>query len=206
MGLTYVVLTSVDRDDLPDQGAGHFAECVRAIRRATPEVLVEVLTPDWRGDERCAETIAASGANVLAHNVEVVERLQRSMRDARCSYGVSLSTLRAYKRIAPERFTKSSLMLGAGETSGEVVEALRDLREAGVSIVTLGQYLRPSPQHAPVVRWVHPDEFAFYRREAEVMGFRFAASGPLVRSSYRAGELFLESMLRRGGADGARHA
>jgi lipoic acid synthetase len=196
MGLTYVVLTSVDRDDLPDQGAGHFAACVRAIREADPRILVEVLTPDWRGDEGCAAVVAASGAEVLAHNVEVVRRLQPAMRDVRCSYEVSLSILRAYKRLAPGRLTKSSLMVGCGETGEEVRETLGDLRAAGVDIVTLGQYLRPSPWHAPVVRYVPPDEFAAWERAAVEMGFRFVASGPLVRSSYRAGELFLEGMLR----------
>ena len=202
MELSYVVLTSVDRDDLPDQGSGHYAACVRAIKAESPQVLVEVLTPDWLGDEACARTLAESGADVLAHNVEVVPRLQRSMRDARCSYEQSLQTLRHYQRHAAERHTKSSLMLGCGEEPEEVVQTLRDLRDAGVSLVTLGQYLRPTPKHAPVVRWAPPEEFAFYKQEAEAMGFLFAASGPLVRSSYRAGEAYVEGLLR-GGRRGA---
>jgi lipoic acid synthetase len=200
MGLTHVVLTSVNRDDLPDQGASHFAQCVRAIKRLDSRVIVEVLTPDWQGDESCARVIALSGAEILAHNVEVVRRLQRTLRDARCDYDTSLALLRAYRRLAPERYTKSSIMVGAGEDGGEVLETLSDLREAGVSLVTIGQYLRPSPKHAPVVRYVHPDEFAAWEREAQAMGFLYAASGPLVRSSYRAGELFVASLPRRGGS------
>jgi lipoic acid synthetase len=201
MELRYVVLTSVDRDDLPDQGAAHYAACVRAIKAASPEVLVEVLTPDWQGDDACARALAESGADVLAHNVEVVPRLQRSMRDARCSYDVSLATLRAYKRHAPERHTKSSIMVGCGETEAEVLEVLRDLRGAGVSVVTVGQYLRPTPKHAEVARFAHPDEFAAYERAAREMGFLFCASGPLVRSSYRAGELFMRALLEGQRAD-----
>jgi len=200
MELSYVVLTSVDRDDLHDQGANHYAECVRAIKRETPRVLVEVLTPDWMGDAECARILATSGADVLAHNVEVVARLQRSMRDARCSYEQSLATLRNYKHSAPARHTKSSIMVGCGETEDEVLETLRDLRAAGVSIVTIGQYLRPTPKHAEVVRFAHPDEFARYKAAAAKMGFLFAASGPLVRSSYRAAEAFVEGLLHGEGA------
>ena len=195
-GLRYVVLTSVNRDDLADQGAHHYAACVRAIKTRRPDILVEVLTPDWQGSPVLCDVLADSGADVLAHNVEVVERLQRTMRDARCAYATSLDTLRHYRARAPDQHTKSSIMLGCGETTEEVMATLRDLREVGVSLVTLGQYLRPTPKHAPVERWVHPDEFALYKREAEAMGFLFAASGPLVRSSYRAGEVFMEGLLR----------
>jgi lipoic acid synthetase len=198
MGLRHVVLTSVNRDDLPDQGAGHFAACVREILHLNPGVVVEVLTPDWQGDEDCAKVIAESGAEILAHNVEVVRRLQRSMRDARCDYDLSLGLLRAYRRLAPKRFTKSSVMVGAGETEDEVLQTLYDLREAGVSLVTIGQYLQPTPRHAPVVRYVHPDEFAAWEQEARALGFRDVASGPLVRSSYHAGELFAASGAGRG--------
>lgn len=204
-GLRYVVLTSVDRDDLPDQGAHHYAACVRAIKTRSPEILVEVLTPDWQGDAALCDVLADSGADVLAHNVEVVPRLQRHMRDARCDYETSLKTLRQYKARAPQKHTKSSIMVGCGETPEEVVETLRELRRAGVSLVTVGQYLRPTPKHAPVERFVHPDEFAEYKREAEAMGFLFAACGPLVRSSYRAAEVFMEGHLRanRVGGEGA---
>src|SRR5262249_26271564 len=153
-------------------------------KKMDERVLVEILTPDWQGNLDCALIAAESGAEVLAHNVEVVERLQRTIRDARCNYVASLSILRAYQRFAPERHTKSSIMLGVGETHDEVLRTLSDLREVGVSIVTLGQYLRPSPAHAPVERYVPPDEFEAYRREAQGMGFLFVASGPLVRSSY----------------------
>jgi len=193
LDLDYVVLTSVDRDDLPDQGAAHFAETVREIKRRSPHMLVEVLTPDFTGDRRAIETIAGSGADVLAHNVEVVRRLQRSVRDVRCGYDQSLAVLEGFKRAAPKAFTKSSIMLGLGETGVEVAEAMRDLRAAGVDFLTLGQYLRPSPRHAAVHEYVPPSRFDALRREGERLGFEFVAAGPLVRSSYRAGEFFIKS-------------
>ena len=195
LGLTYVVLTSVDRDDLPDGGAAHFAQTVRAIKARDPEILVETLVPDFQGDPSAIRTALGGGQEVFDHNVETVRRLQGSVRDPRANYEQSLFVLRHAKEVRPDVHTKSSIMLGLGETEGEVLETLRDLRAAGVDIVTLGQYLRPSAWHLPVVEYVPPEAFEAYRRQAMAMGFRYAAAGPLVRSSYRAGEFFLESRL-----------
>lgn len=196
MDLAYVVLTMVDRDDLADGGAAHVARTVSAIHARSPELLVETLVGDFGGDERAIETVVQRGSpDVYAHNVEVVPSLQRKMRDARCSWERSLTTLRA-ARAAGAVVTKSSLMVGCGETEQEVHEALEQLRAAEVSVVTIGQYLRPTPKHAPIVRYVEPAEFDAYKRAGEALGFQFVASGPLVRSSYRAAEAFLEGKLR----------
>jgi lipoic acid synthetase len=200
MELDYVVLTSVDRDDLPDGGAAHFAATVRAVREASPETLVEVLIPDFRGDPVALATLLASRPDVVAQNLETVERLTHPVRDPRAGYRQTLELLARVKRMAPGTFTKSSLMLGLGEEPDEVRSALRDLREAGAEFVTLGQYLRPTPEHLPVQRYVTPAEFEAWRVEAESMGFLVAASGPLVRSSYRAGEFAIRAVLRRKGA------
>jgi len=197
MGLRYVVLTSVDRDDLPDGGAAHFAATVRAIKRRTPDMVVEVLIPDFRGDVHALRRIVESGADVVAHNVETVERLTPRVRDRRATYEQSLRVLADLKSIDPALFTKSSIMVGLGETADEVDGAMRDLRRVGVDVLTLGQYLRPSQKHLPVVEYVHPDQFEAWRRAGEAMGFMYVASGPLVRSSYRAGEFFLEGLVRR---------
>ncbi len=204
-GLKYVVLTSVDRDDVPDGGAGQFAATIRALRQASPGVRVEVLVPDYL-DERLA-TLLEAAPDVLAHNVEVVRRLSPSVRDRRASYDRSLDTLRQAARMRPGQLTKSSIMVGLGETPEEVRECLRDLREAGVRLVTLGQYLRPTTRNLPVVRYVPPEEFAELDRDARAMGFEFVASGPLVRSSYRAAELFVGRRLASGaGGMGAAEA
>jgi lipoic acid synthetase len=194
MGVGYVVITSVDRDDLPDGGAAHYAECVRAIRRASPATVVETLIPDYVG--RDLELLMAARPDVLAHNVEVVPRLQRKIRDPRCSFERSLETLRGARSLAPGGFTKSSLMLGLGETHDEVLEAMGLLRSAGVDFLTLGQYLRPSEDHAPVREYVEPARFAELQLRGQELGFRYVASGPLVRSSYKAGEFFFERMVR----------
>jgi lipoic acid synthetase len=194
MGVGYVVITSVDRDDLADGGAGHYAECVREIRRQSPTTVVETLIPDYVGPD--LEFLMAARPDVLAHNVEVVPRLQRKIRDPRCSYERSLETLREAKRSAPRGFTKSSLMLGLGESHDEVLEGMRLLRDAGVDFLTLGQYLRPSENHAPVREYVEPARFADLQVRGEELGFRYVASGPLVRSSYRAGEYFFERLVR----------
>jgi lipoic acid synthetase len=194
MAVGYVVITSVDRDDLEDGGAGHYAECVREIRRQSPATVIETLVPDY--EERNLAFLMDAGPDVLAHNVEVVPRLQRKIRDPRCSYERSLETLRAARRLAPGSFTKSSLMLGLGETHDEVLEAMRLLRAAEVDFLTLGQYLRPSEGHAPVREYVEPVRFADLQVRGEKMGFRYVASGPLVRSSYKAGEFFFERMVR----------
>jgi lipoic acid synthetase len=196
LGLTYVVLTMVDRDDLPDGGADHVARTVESLKRRDPRVLVELLTGDFLGDEDAIARVAACGADVLAHNVETVERLQREVRDARCGYELSLRVLERYGRLAPRSFTKSSLMLGLGETDEDLERAFLDLRARGVSILTLGQYLRPSAWHLPVKEYVPPARFEALGERALGHGFSFVASGPLVRSSYRAGELFIESKIR----------
>ncbi len=194
LNLKYAVITTVCRDDLPDQGAGHIAECVREIRRRCPDLLIEFLIQDFRGDGACLRTVVESAPDVLAHNLETVERLTCAVRDAKAGYGQSLEVLREIKKLDSKRLTKSSLMLGLGETDDEVAAALKDLREAGVDILTLGQYLRPtsSSRHLPVTEYVHPDRFRDWERIAKSMGFLYVASGPFVRSSYRAGEFFLE--------------
>ena len=197
IGLTYVVLTSVDRDDLPDGGASHFAQTVRAIKTTDPTILVETLVPDFRGDPEAIRTVLGGGQEVFDHNVETVPRLQATVRDPRANYEQSLFVLRHAKEVRPDVYTKSSIMLGLGETRNEVIDTLRDLRAADVDIVTLGQYLRPSAWHLAVNEYVSPESFEWYRRQAEDLGFLYVASGPLVRSSYRAGEFFLESMLRQ---------
>jgi lipoic acid synthetase len=194
LGVGYVVITSVDRDDLADGGAGHFAECVRQIRRQSPQTVVETLIPDYV--DQPLETLLAARPDVLAHNVEVVPRLQRKIRDPRCSFERSLTTLRQAKERQPDGYTKSSLMLGLGESQEEVVEAMELLRGVGVDFLTLGQYLRPSENHAPVREYVEPSRFADLQVRGEKLGFRYVAAGPLVRSSYRAGEFFFERMVR----------
>ena len=197
LGLRYVVLTSVDRDDLPDGGASHFARTVREIKARDPEILVEALIPDFQGDVEAVRAVVDAGVDVLDHNVETVRRLQASVRDPRAGYDRSLSVLRTAKGIRPDVFTKSSIMLGLGETRDEVLATMRDLREAGVDIVTLGQYLRPSDWHLPVQEYVPPEAFDALRIAGEAMGFLYVAAGPLVRSSYRAGEYFLENVIRQ---------
>jgi lipoyl synthase len=195
LGLRYVVLTMVDRDDLPDGGAAHVAACVAALRATLPELGVETLVGDFAGDEAAIDALLAEPADVLGHNVEVVERLTGKMRDRRCSYRQSLDVLAMFKRKRPDRLTKSSIMLGLGETMDELRQTLGDLRAVGVDMVTLGQYLRPSRKHAPVLEYVPPRVFAALEQEARALGFLWVASGPLVRSSYRAGELFVARRL-----------
>lgn len=193
MGLRYVVLTSVDRDDLPDGGAAHYAATIAAIKARTPEVVVEALTPDFSGDESAVRRLVESGVDVFAQNLETVERLTHPVRDPRAGYGLTLRVLALAKGLAPAVLTKSSLMLGLGETEDELFQAMDDLLAAGVSLLTLGQYLRPTLNHLPVVRWVPPEDFARYREVGLAKGFREVASGPLVRSSYRADRVFAES-------------
>lgn len=202
MGLKYVVLTMVDRDDLPDGGAGHVAATIAAIKRRNPEILVEALVGDWLTDseQRTREQIAAvlaGGPDVYAHNIETVLRLTPRVRDYRCGYVRSLQTLRTAKEIRPDIVTKSSLMLGLGETEREVDQAMDDLREYGVDVVTFGQYLRPTMLHLPVKEHVTPARFQALQRRAETKGFLYVASGPLVRSSYKAAEFYLAGMLRQ---------
>jgi len=195
IGLDYVVLTSVDRDDLPDQGAGQFAETIRAIKERDPSILVECLIPDFQGEKRLVRKIIDAEPDVIAHNVETVERLQWPVRDRRAGYEQSLSVLRQVDRES-DIHTKTSLMLGVGEYAHEIYQTLSDLRQTGVDIVTLGQYLQPSRSHLEVSEYVHPDAFDTWERVAEAeLGFLYCAAGPMVRSSYRASELFVESVL-----------
>ena len=198
IGLEYVVLTSVDRDDLPDQGAGHFAETIREIKRRDPSILVEVLIPDFQGEDELVRKIIDADPDVIAHNVETVERLQWPVRDRRAGYEQSLSVLRQAAREG-DAYTKTSLMLGVGEYDHEVYRTLGDLREVGVDIVTFGQYLQPSRSHLEVFDYVHPDKFDVWKTIAEEeFGFLYCASGPMVRSSFKAGEFFVEALLRDG--------
>jgi lipoyl synthase len=211
--LQYVVMTMVNRDDLLDGGAEHVARTVGRLRQLRPDILIETLVGDFQGHMSAVDAVADASPDVFAHNVECVRRLQRTVRDARAGYDLTLGVLRRAKerwaRVpGPEgrsfqRLTKSSIMVGLGETDDEVVETMRDLRGAGVDVVTVGQYLRPTPKHHEVVRFVPPDTFAAYERAARGMGFLYAASGPLVRSSYRAAEVFLHSLLGGEGERGA---
>jgi lipoic acid synthetase len=186
MGLRYVVLTSVDRDDLTDGGAGHYAKCIQAIKAVNPETAVEALTPDFRGSAAAVAVVVGSGLDVFAQNLETVERLTGIVRDPRAGYDQTLGVLAEAKQVRRDLLTKSSLMLGLGEQDDEIRQAMDDLREHGVDILTLGQYLRPTRNHLTVARWVHPDEFDRYREWGLERGFTEVASGPLVRSSYRA--------------------
>ena len=190
MGLKYVVLTSVDRDDLPDGGASHYAACVRAIKARSPETVVEALTPDFSGVLSSVETVLNSGVEVHAQNMETVERLTHYVRDPRAGYQQTLNVLEHAKRYRPDVLTKTSLMLGLGERDDEVRCTMDDLRAIDVDILTLGQYLRPTVNHLPVERYVSPEEFERYRRWGLEIGFLEVVAGPLVRSSYRAERVF----------------
>ena len=195
--LNYVVLTSVDRDDLPDEGAGHFAKTISHIKKQSPDLLVEVLTPDFSGRRECLDLIVLAKPDVFAHNVETVRRLTPTVRDPRAGYNQSLKVLEWVKKQAPSIYTKSSLMLGLGETKAEVLETLKDLRAVGCDVITFGQYLQPAQRHLPVHEYISPKEFENWKYQAEAMGFLYCASGPLVRSSYRAGEFFIKSLIER---------
>jgi lipoic acid synthetase len=186
MGLSYIVLTSVNRDDLADGGAAHFAACVQAIRARAPQTAVEALTPDFQGVMRDVETVVDSGLQVFAQNLETVRRLTHPVRDPRAGYEQTLAVLAHAKRHRPDVLTKTSLLLGLGETDEEIFTAMDELRAANVDILTLGQYLRPTANHLPVIRYVTPEQFATYREAGLARGFRECVSGPLVRSSYRA--------------------
>jgi lipoyl synthase len=204
MKLKYIVLTSVNRDDLPDGGAGHYAACVRAIKESSPQTAVEALTPDFQGVLADVATVVDSGLEVFAQNIETVRRLTHPVRDPRAGYEQTLRVLEHSKRHNPAVLTKSSLMLGLGETDAEIVQTLDDLRTAGVDIVTLGQYLRPTANHLPIERFVTPAEFDHYREVALARGFLECVSGPLVRSSYRAEQALNRNNagLDNGGASG----
>lgn len=197
MDLEYVVITSVDRDDLEDQGSGHFARTVATIKKLAPDLIVEILTPDFRGDSECVRTVVESKPDVFAHNVETVERLTPSVRDPRATYRQTLRVLEMVKEIDPTRYTKTSLMLGLGETDEEILQTLKDLRKISCDVVTFGQYLQPTSRHLKVVEYITPEKFADWQKIAEEMGFLYVASGPLVRSSYRAGEFFMKGIIDR---------
>lgn len=195
MGLDYVVLTSVNRDDLPDGGAAHFADVIRAIRVASPHTLIEVLTPDFQGVARDVATVLDAAPDVFAHNVETVEALTPTLRDRRAHYRQSLAVLQAARAHRPQTVTKTSIMLGIGETQAQVEQTLADLRAVDCDAVTFGQYLRPSPWHQEVLEFIAPEAFAHWQQRAAELGFRYCASGPLVRSSYRAGEFYLRGLV-----------
>lgn len=197
MDLEYVVLTSVDRDDLEDEGSGHFAETIRVIKQHNPELIVEVLTPDFSGHEELIAKVVDARPDVFAHNVETVRRLQGRVRDPRASYDQSLAVLDFAKRRNPRRFTKTSLMFGLGESSDEIMQTLRDLRDIDCDVVTFGQYLQPTKTKLKVEKFYTPAEFNYWQAEAESMGFLYVASGPLVRSSYRAGEFFMKGVIEK---------
>ena len=186
MALRYVVITSVDRDDLRDGGAGHFVDCIRKVRELSPRTRIEILTPDFRGRlDRALEVLDAAPPDVMNHNLETVPRLYRQARPG-SDYAHSLKLLKDFKARHPRTPTKSGLMVGLGETNEEILDVMRDLRAHEVDMLTIGQYLQPSKHHLPVARFVHPDEFAMFEREATAMGFVNAACGPMVRSSYHA--------------------
>ncbi|KAK9320775.1 hypothetical protein V1517DRAFT_196985 [Lipomyces orientalis] len=196
-GLGYVVLTTVDRDDLPDGGAHHFAETIAKIKQKAPHILVEALTGDFQGDLAMVELMARSGLDVYAHNVETVEDLTKYVRDRRATFRQSLAVLEAAKNAKEGLVTKSSIMLGLGETEAQLEDTLRELRKVSVDVVTFGQYMRPTKRHMKVTEYITPEAFEKWRLRALEMGFLYCASGPLVRSSYKAGEAFIENVLRK---------
>ena len=195
MGLTYVVLTSVDRDDLSDGGASHFARTIRLVKERNPSMLVEVLIPDFQGDVADLKQVVDARPDVIAHNIETTMSLTPTVRDQRAHYWQSLSVLRNVKKLSPHLYTKSSIMVGLGESEEEVTQSMVHLRQADVDFLTVGQYLRPSSRHLKVVEYVRPEQFERYKKMGEGLGFRYVASGPLVRSSYRAGEFFIRSVI-----------
>jgi lipoic acid synthetase len=196
LGLKYVVITSVDRDDLSDGGARHFAATIKAIKKHDPEVITEVLIPDFQGNTEDLKAIVDAGPEVIAHNIETTRPLTPRIRDPRASYEQSLTVLRGIKELSPRSYSKSSIMLGLGENVEDLLQTMKDLRAVGVDILTLGQYLRPSKGHVPVIDYISPERFKHFKSEAEQLGFLYVASGPFIRSSYRAGEFFVEALIR----------
>ncbi|MBY0315363.1 MAG: lipoyl synthase [Bdellovibrionales bacterium] len=197
MGLEYVVITSVNRDDLADQGTDHFARTIRTIKENDPKLIVEVLTPDFRGNFELVKQLTESKPDVFAHNIETVERLTPKVRDPRAKYRQSLDVLKWVKEVDPTRYTKTSVMMGLGETDEEVIQALHDLRAVGCDVVTFGQYLQPTKRHLKVIEFITPEKFKFWEEKALSMGFMYCASGPLVRSSYKAGEYFIKGVIEK---------
>jgi lipoic acid synthetase len=196
-GLSYVVITSVCRDDLSDQGSSHFAECIRAIKRSNPNTLVELLIPDFRNDEECLQRIVDARPDVVGHNIETVRSLSRNVRDARASYDQSLGVLKRIKELDSRVYTKSAVMLGLGEGETEVLQAMDDLRAAAVDFIAIGQYLRPTERQIAVSEYIKPERFEYYKKKAQEKGFLYAAAGPFVRSSYRAGEHFIRAIVNK---------
>jgi lipoic acid synthetase len=197
LGLEYIVVTSVNRDDRPDGGASHFAAAITALKRESPKTTVEVLIPDFQGVESSLEIVAKAHPHVVAHNVETVERLTPTVRDRRAKYAQSLRVLEYLKHRPEKLYTKTSIMIGLGETDEELEQTFKDLRNVGCDVLTLGQYLQPSQYHLRVERFVSPEKFAEYQKLAESYGFLYVASGPLVRSSYRAAEFFMKGLMER---------
>jgi lipoyl synthase len=196
-GLKYVVITSVCRDDLPDGGANHIAKTIKSVKTQCPQTIVEPLIPDFQGNRHALEKIIGSGPEVISHNIETVARLSPLIRDPRATYQQSLHVLEMIKDIDCRIYTKSSMMLGLGETEVEVMQAAKDLRSVGVDIVSMGQYLQPTNRHLPVKEYISPEKFESYKRKIEKMGFVYAVAGPFVRSSYKAGELFITNIVNR---------
>lgn len=199
--LQYTVITSVTRDDLPDQGASHWAACIRAIKERTPEVIVEALIPDFQAERRCIEKVVEAHPDVIGHNIETVKRLQEKVRDPRAGYERSLQVLEAIKNLDDAIYTKSSIMLGLGEKEEEVLQAMEDLRDADVDILTLGQYLPPSKDHLQVERYVSPEKFEALKQKALRKGFSYVVAGPLVRTSYKSAEFFVKNIMREKGGN-----
>ena len=197
MGLKYVVITSVNRDDLEDQGAGHFARTVETIKDNDPDLIVEILTPDFRGRMDLVDQLVIAKPHVFAHNVETVERLTPSVRDPRATYKQSLSVLERIKKEDPNIYSKTSIMLGLGESDEEVLQTLKDLKSVGCDVVTFGQYLQPKTRHLKVQEFVTPEKFDEWKQIADDMEFLYCASGPLVRSSYKAGEFFMKGVIEK---------
>ena len=193
----YVVLTCVNRDDLEDQGALHLAECIKEVKKAYPGIIVEILIPDFRGNKNLLSTIVEARPKVIAHNIETVERLQKKVRDVRANYSQSIKVLENIKKLDSSIYSKSSIMLGLGESDEEIIQAMRDLRSVDVDILTIGQYLRPSSWHLPINNFVEPSKFKYFEQKGLELGFKFVASGPFVRSSYKAGELFVKNVIKK---------
>ena len=196
MNLNYVVLTTVNRDDLPDQGASHISRCIKATQKTSPRLLIEILMPDFRGEKELIQKIIDASPAVLAHNLETVRRLTPEVRDYRADYEQSLEVLRYLKTNCPKGYTKSSMMLGLGESRREILQAMEDMRDSGVDFLTIGQYLQPTRKHLKVVKFLQPEEFNELGQIGDELGFDYVASGPLVRSSYKAAEFYIQRKIR----------
>ncbi len=195
-GLDHVVITSVCRDDLPDQGASHFANCIREIKKETPHTTIELLIPDFKGDRECFGTITSAMPEVIGHNIETVERLSPKVRDGRAKYAQSLAVLKMIKELDSRIYTKSAIMLGLGETEDEIIQSMKDLRGVGVDFLAIGQYLQPTKSQIGVQEYIKPEQFAHLKEKALQLGFLYVAAGPFVRSSYRAGEFFIKRIVK----------